>query len=175
MPTEKRMKYLARQAAKQADKLSDADRIAEYEKVMLQIGQLGLTDNPDINKFDTLFQEWVKDGKFRQGVIPVDVANRDIIYSLGVSRRHFGIMFKARETTTTTDNVAQSQDNIRDSDSGDEQIPELITVPDGNNKMISKDDNKSIKGKKKFIQGGPRGSRAAIRAAPAMKPKAQSA
>lgn len=83
MPTAARQKYLAKQAAKKSDLLSDTDRQGEYDKVM---GQLTQISAPEIDKFESLMSEWVKDARVRQGVIPVPAIRRAIVYSLGISR-----------------------------------------------------------------------------------------
>lgn len=83
MPTAARQKYLAKQVAKQADRFTDADRQGEYDKVFSQLGQIS---DPEVDKFEALMSEWVKDGRVRQGVIPVPRIRRAIVYSLGISR-----------------------------------------------------------------------------------------
>lgn len=119
MPTEARLKYLAKQAAKQADRLSDADRQSEYEKVMGQFTELGLSADPDVVKFDELMSAWVKDSQPRKGTIPVASVQRMIIYTLGISRKHTGVMFKAPESGSTTTEASQDAEN-------DEEIPTLV-------------------------------------------------
>jgi hypothetical protein len=83
MPTAARQKYLAKLAAKKADILSEADRQGEYDKVMSQLTQISA---PEVDKFEALMSEWVKDAKVRQGVIPIPVIHRALCYSLGISR-----------------------------------------------------------------------------------------
>ena len=57
MPTAARQKYLAKQAAKKSDLLSDTDRQAEYDKVMSQLTQVS---DPEVDKFEALMSEWVR-------------------------------------------------------------------------------------------------------------------
>lgn len=138
MPTAARQKYLAKQAAKKADILSDADRQAEYDKV---IGQLTQISSPEVDKFEALMAEWVKDGRVRQGVIPIPTIRRAIVYSLGMSRSKTFVSLRSDEPekyansesslvsqqqTTTTTNTTKTNptDNIGDED---EEMPQLVS------------------------------------------------
>jgi hypothetical protein len=100
MPTAARQKYLAKQAAKKSDLLSDTDRQAEYDKVMSQLTQVS---DPEVDKFEALMSEWVKDGRVRQGVIPVPAIRRAICYSLGISRSKTFVSLRSDEPEKYTD------------------------------------------------------------------------
>ena len=137
MPTAARQKYLAKQAAKKADILSDADRQCEYDKV---IGQLTQISSPEVDKFEALMAEWVKDGRVRQGVIPIPTIRRALCYSLGMSRSKTFVSLRSDEpekyansesslvsqqqTTTTNTTKTNPIDNIGDED---EEMPQLVS------------------------------------------------
>ena len=138
MPTAARQKYLAKQAAKKSDLLSDADRQAEYDKVMTQLSQISA---PEVDKFEAMMSEWVKDGRVRQGVIPVPSIRRAIVYSLGISRSKTFVSLRSDNpdeyTTNNTESVKASVESsatlAADSktkqvikDEVDDEIPELV-------------------------------------------------
>jgi hypothetical protein len=150
MPTAARQKYLAKQAAKQADRFTDADRQGEYDKVFSQLSQIS---DPEVDKFEALMSEWVKDGRVRQGVIPVPRIRRAIVYSLGISRSKTFVSLRSDEpekyinaTTETVNteasasntNITHQQETNNTTTSTDEvyedaveEIPELVptTIP----------------------------------------------
>jgi hypothetical protein len=135
MPTEARLKYLAKQAAKQADRLSDADRQSEYEKVMGQFTELGLGADPDVAKFDELMSAWVKDAQPRRGTIPVTSAQRMIIYTFGISRKHTGVMFKSvaeesgqTESAQTVDDETEAPQLVPNSESQTENKKKITAT-----------------------------------------------
>jgi hypothetical protein len=138
MPTAARQKYLAKQAAKKSDLLSDADRQAEYDKVFTQLSQIS---DPEVDKFEALMAEWVKDGRVRQGVIPVPAIRRGIVYSLGISRSKTFVSLRSdnpddyttNNTESTNASVESSATLAADSkktqvikDEVDDEMPELV-------------------------------------------------
>lgn len=198
MPTAARMKYLAKQAAKKADILSETDRQGEYDKVMSQLTQISA---PEVDKFEALMSEWVKDARVRQGVIPIPTIRRALCYSLGISRSKTFVSLRSDEPdqmNTTPQQLSQADNQsttnpVENSDTSEEQLPELVPVPANPSSTIQVNEpsttmqspviqqsQKEQKVKKKkqqvFSQSAPRGSRsAAASRPPAMKPKAQTA
>lgn len=203
MPTAARQKYLAKQAAKQADRLSESDRQGEYDKVFSQLDQISA---PEVDKFEALMSEWVKDGNVRQGVIPVPSIRRAIVYSLGISRsKTFVLLRSDNPDDYIPDSTPRAlpQDVTNNNTEDEEQPPELVpstdaglaTQPSTESQsqpaeqstnqstgqpinIINEQHKTSKKDKKKkqqtFVQPAPRGSRHASR--PNLgKPKAQSA
>jgi hypothetical protein len=132
MPTAARLKYLAKQAAKKSDLLSDTDRQSEYDKVMSQLTQIS---SPEIDKFEALIAEWVKDAKVRQGVIPIPSIRRALCYSLGISRSRTFVSLRSDEpekyANTEKLPVARQQTattNPTDNTGGeDEEMPQLVS------------------------------------------------
>jgi len=200
MPTAARQKYLAKQAAKKADILSDTDRQAEYDKVM---GQLTQISAPEVDKFEKLMLEWVKDAKVRQGVIPIPAIRRTLCYSLGISRSRTFVSLRSDEPDqmNTTHQQSRQAENLvptnpveNSETNGDEdQIPDLVPVPSPSTTtpidehsttpqsiVIQQQAQQEQRYKKKkkpvLTQPAHRGSRsaAASRPPPVMKPKAQS-
>jgi hypothetical protein len=198
MPTAARQKYLAKQEAKKADILSDADRQAEYDKVMSQLSQIS---SPEVDKFEALMSEWAKDAKVRQGVIPIPQIRRALCYSLGISRSKTFVSLRSDELEQPA-NVEQKVSNTPSQptlvDDENDEIPELVStttnldspsttsIPDvaptarqetfSNPVSITQQTQKPKKKKTQtFNQSAPRGSRHASRPPPTMKPKAQSA
>lgn len=143
MPTAARQKYLAKQAAKKADILSETDRQSEYDKVMSQLTQISA---PEVDKFEALMSEWVKDAKVRQGVIPIPVIRRALCYSLGISRSKTFVSLRsddyekyAAASAAETPMVPKQQTTIPATDTTDpttptnniveedEEIPQLVS------------------------------------------------
>jgi len=110
MPTAARQKYLAKQAAKKSDLLSDTDRQAEYDKVM---GQLTQISAPEVDKFETLMSEWVKDAKVRQGVIPIPAIQRALCYSLGISWSKTFVSLRSDNPEQNTNAVTTTAESSR--------------------------------------------------------------
>jgi hypothetical protein len=141
MPTAARQKYLAKQAAKKSDLLSDADRQSEYDKVFSQLSQIS---DPEVDKFEALMSEWVKDGRVRQGVIPVPAIRRGIVYSLGISRSKTFVSLRSDNPDDyTTNNTESAKASVESSatpatlaadskttqvikDEVDDEMPELV-------------------------------------------------
>jgi len=138
MPTAARQKYLAKQAAKKSDLLSDADRQSEYDKVFTQLSQIS---DPEVDKFEALMAEWVKDGRVRQGVIPVPAIRRGIVYSLGISRSKTFVSLRSDNPDDyTTNNTESAKASVESSatlaadskttqvikDAVDDEMPELV-------------------------------------------------
>lgn len=132
MPTAARQKYLAKQAAKKADILSETDRQGEYDKVMSQLTQISA---PEVDKFGELMSEWVKDAKVRQGVIPIPAIRRALCYSLGISRSKTFVSLRSDEPQKYT-NIKKKEENefvihTGSSENGEtkadeEQMPKLV-------------------------------------------------
>ena len=126
MPTAARQKYLAKQAAKKSDLLSESDRQGEYDKVVSQLTQVS---DPEVDKFEALMSEWVKDGHVRQGVIPVPAIRRSICYSLGISRSKTFVSLKSDDTTAPVSTLESTvQDVVSATNQLDEEdeLPELV-------------------------------------------------
>ena len=131
MPTAARQKYLAKQAAKKSDLLSDADRQAEYDKVMTQLSQISA---PEVDKFEAMMSEWVKDGRVRQGVIPVPSIRRAIVYSLGISRSKTFVSLRSDNPDEYTDTNTTMSEPVRHAtsapestvDEAEDELPELV-------------------------------------------------
>ncbi len=135
MPTAAHQKYLAKQAAKQADRLTDVDRQGEYDKVFSQLGQISA---PEVDKFEAIMTEWVKDGNVRQGVIPVPAIRRAIVYSLGISRSKTFVSLRSDnpddyipdstpQAPVTSNNPTVSTKDVTNNNTEDEaQPPELV-------------------------------------------------
>jgi len=139
MPTAARQKYLAKQAAKQADRLSESDRQAEYDKVFSQLGQISA---PEVDKFEALMSEWVKDGNVRQGVIPVPAIRRAVVYSLGISRSKTFVSLRSdnpdeympdstsQAPVASNNPTVSTQDVTNNNTEDEEQPPELVPSTD---------------------------------------------
>jgi len=145
MPTAARQKYLARLAKKQSDLFSDADRQGEYDKVFSQLGQIS---SPEVDKFEALMAEWVKDGRVRQGVIPVPSIRRAIVYSLGISRSKTFVSLRSdnpddyiedstpQAAVAANNTSAHVQEIAGGNTEDEEQPPELVPSTNASSELL---------------------------------------
>jgi hypothetical protein len=162
MPTDKRLKHLARQAAKLNNTFSREERQAEYDKVSTQFASLGLSEESfeEIKRFMDIARDWLETGTAYQGAIPIIGIDRQIVYTLPNNKRHqVGVMLQSTKPNTTMTNQNVVGENT-DSTEAPEASPVAPTT--------------QPKKKSAPIVSGPRHARAAYRAPPT-KVKAQSA
>lgn len=145
MPTAARQKYLACLAKKQSDLFSDADRQGEYDKVFSQLGQIS---SPEVDKFEALMAEWVKDGRVRQGVIPVPSIRRAIVYSLGISRSKTFVSLRSdnpddyiedstpQASVAANNTVAHVQETSGGNTEDEEQPPKLVPSTNASSELL---------------------------------------
>ena len=118
MPTEKRLKYLARLEAKQLNTYTPEERQAEYDKFMSEFARLGISEESfeEVKAFATKARDWVATGTAYNGSIPLAGLDRNLVYTLTSSKRHpVGVMLQntkpgpSTESPTTPDAEQSSQ------------------------------------------------------------------
>jgi hypothetical protein len=145
MPTEKRMKYLARLEAKQASQYTQAERQAEFDKFMGEFARLGISEESfeEVKDFATKARDWVTTGTPYSGSIPLVGLDRNLVYTLTSSKRNpCGVMLQNTKQPPTEAQQEQQQ-----------QSSQANT-------------NKEHKPKQNKIISGPRNARAAQRPRP---------
>ena len=175
MPTEKRLKYLERQAAKLSNVRTKEDREIEYDKFTAHFQSLGLSEFEEIVKFNGIARDWVDNGSVYHGVIPIPGVDREIVYSLTNNKKHeVGVALRYTKSnannTDTTPSVATTPPNVTTPPSVTTP-PNVTTTPP--NVTTTQPIVNTPKPKKVIIPSGPRNIRA-MRQAPNMKPKAAS-
>jgi hypothetical protein len=148
MPTEKRMKYLARLEAKQTNQYTQAERQAEYDKVMGEFARLGISEESfeEVKDFATKARDWVTTGTPYSGSIPLIGLDRNLVYTLTTSKRNpCGVMLQNTKPPT------------------DAQLEQLQQPSQA--AAASKPADKQQKQQQKIISG-PRNARAAQRPRP---------
>jgi hypothetical protein len=111
MPTEKRMKYLARLEAKQANQYTPAERQAEFDKVMGEFARLGISEESfeEVKDFATKARDWVATGTPYSGSIPLVGLDRNLVYTLTSSKRNpCGVMLQNTKPEPQTQEHEQS-------------------------------------------------------------------
>ena len=106
MPTERRLKHLARQAAKQVNLYTQEERQAEYDKFMSEFARLGISEESfeEVKEFATKARDWVATGTVYSGVIPLTGLDRNLVYTLPTSRRNqVGVMLQNTKSSPSTD------------------------------------------------------------------------
>ncbi len=112
MPTEKRMKYLARLEAKQANQYTPAERQAEYDKVMGEFARLGISEESfdEVKDFATKARDWVATGTPYSGSIPLIGLDRNLVYTLTTTKRNpCGVMLQNTKPPTDAQQEQSSQ------------------------------------------------------------------
>ena len=96
MPTEKRQKYLDKQKKKLENQRTKEERQSEIDKVKKQLEELGLTTEiEDISKFYNIMDEFVENGDYIEGIIPLPGYGREICFFLTKNKKHeMGVMLK---------------------------------------------------------------------------------
>ena len=95
MPTEKRKKYLEKQAKKQALVRTRAERLEKIDEVFDNFQRTGFPPTPEIRRFFQICRKWVEEGGKYEGIIPVPSLNIEICYTFSNSKRHeIGVMLK---------------------------------------------------------------------------------
>lgn len=99
MPTEKRMKYLAKQAKKLENQRTREERLVEVSKIRSKLDELGLTSSfPEIEKFNVILEDFLANGTAHVGVIPIEATNRELVYQL-LNNKKFDIGAMLRATS----------------------------------------------------------------------------
>lgn len=138
MPTDKRLKHLARQAAKQANVFTQEERQAEYDKFMGEFARLGISEDSfeEVKKFADLARDWVATGTAHNGVIPLVGLDRELAFTLNNSRKHPpGVMLKstkpgAPDATQPTDStVTSTSDTTQTVQQPKKQPAKIISGP----------------------------------------------
>ncbi len=178
MPTEKRQKYLARQAAKQANVYTREERQAEFDKVSAEFARLGLAEESfeEIKRFMDIARDWIETGTVYQGIIPIVGVDRQIVYTLTNNKRHpVGVMLQstkpATSATPATTTITTAATNSA-SETSSTVATDITQQPSNENGKTPSD--KPKKAARAPIISGPRHAQAAYRAPPT-KVKAQSA
>lgn len=96
MPTEKRLKHLARQEKKTENTRSLDERTFEADKVKSKLIELGMTtEMPEVSRFIRILNDFVATGVGTQGIIGVPGTGRDIVYQLLNNKKHdIGVMLR---------------------------------------------------------------------------------
>jgi hypothetical protein len=99
MPTEKRLKHLARQAKKVADQRTHDERLAEVTKIRSKLQELGLTSElEEIAAFLRILDDFLVNGNPYQGIIGIAGTGRELCYQLINNKRHeIGVMLRAND------------------------------------------------------------------------------
>lgn len=97
MPTEKRLKHLARQAKKVADQRTHDERLVEVTKIRNKLQELGLTSElEEIAAFLRILDDFLVNGNPYQGIIGIKGTGRELCYQLINNKRHeIGVMLRA--------------------------------------------------------------------------------
>lgn len=99
MPTEKRLKHLARQAKKVADQRTHEERLVEVTKIRSKLQELGLTSElEEIAAFLRILDDFLVNGNPYQGILGIAGTGREICYQLLNNKRHeIGVMLRAND------------------------------------------------------------------------------
>ena len=155
MPTEKRLKYLARLEAKQANTYTLEERQAEYDKFMSEFARLGISEESfeEVKAFATKARDWVATGTAYNGSIPLAGLDRNLVYTLTSSKRHpVGVMLQ--NTKPVPENHGEQSSTTGTG-----------TVTEEDTSDVAKPADKKQKQQQKIISG-PRNARAAQRPRP---------
>jgi len=117
MPTERRLKHMARQAAKLGNTYTQEERQAEYDKFMSEFARLGISEESfeEVKEFATKARDWVATGTAYNGSIPLAGLDRNLVYTLTSSKRNpVGVMLQNTsgvtppEPTSATEGSSQA-------------------------------------------------------------------
>jgi hypothetical protein len=99
MPTEKRLKHLARQAKKESDQRTYDERLVEVTKIRSKLEELGLTSElEEIAAFLRILDDFLVNGNPYQGILGIAGTGRELCYQLINNRRHeIGVMLRAND------------------------------------------------------------------------------
>ena len=116
MPTERRLKHMARQAAKLGNTYTQEERQAEFDKVMTEFARLGISEESfeEVKEFATKARDWVATGTAYNGSIPLVGLDRNLVYTLTTSKRNpVGVMLQntsgaSLQPTSATEGSSQA-------------------------------------------------------------------
>lgn len=99
MPTEKRLKHLARQAKKIADQRTHDERLVEVTKIRNKLQELGLTSElEEIAAFLRILDDFLVNGNPYQGILGIEGTGRELCYQLMNNKHHeIGVMLRAND------------------------------------------------------------------------------
>jgi len=97
MPSEKRLKHLARQQKKNVNTRTLEERTIEADKVKAKLIELGMTSEmPEVSRFIRILNDFVVSGVGVQGIIGVPGTGREIVYQLVNNKiNDIGVMLRS--------------------------------------------------------------------------------
>jgi len=99
MPTERRLKHLARQANKESNQRTHDERLPDVTQIRNKLLELGLTSVLDeIAAFHRMLDDFLENGTPYQGIIGIAGTGRELCYSLMNNKKHeIGVMLRAND------------------------------------------------------------------------------